>query len=149
MIWKVIHSLSIYKNKEEFYQTGLIALWEASRQYDPTKGSFSTFAFSYIRGRILTELTKQRKYDENNTATTKAEFWESLVDDRLEIPLELENILEYCTSLTEPQKKWALYTALADLSIQQISEIENVSVSAVKAWRKGAREKLLNRIHTL
>lgn len=143
MIWKVIHSLNIYKNKEEFYQIGLIALWEASRGFDPMKGSFTTYAYSYVRGRLLTELTKRRKYEDTQTATAKEEFWESIVDDKSTIPLEGECILAYCSQLTEPQKKWVLYTSLADLSIKQIAEIENVSVSAVKAWRKGARKKLI------
>lgn len=146
MIWKIIQSLNIYKNKEEFYQIGLIALWDASRRYKPTKGSFTTYAYSYIKGRILTELTKRRKYEETNTAIQKEEFWENVVDETICTPLEVESILSYCTDLTLPQKKWVLYTALADLSLMQIAEIENVSISAVKAWRKGARKKLKKKV---
>lgn len=146
MIWKIIHSLHIYKNHEEFYQTGLIALWEASCSYDAEKGSFSTFAYAYIKGRILTELTKRRKYEEACTAASDEEFWEFITDDSMDTRLEGDDILDYCARLTEPQKKWVLYTALADLSIKQIAEVEHVSVSAVKAWRKGARKKIVEDI---
>ncbi len=145
MIWKIIHTLNIYKNQEEFYQTGLIALWEASHSYDETRGSFSSYAFAFIRGRLLNDLTKRRKHEDACVAP-KEEFWDNMVDETSQNPLEVEAILSYCRSLTENQKKWVLYTALADMSIKEIAEKEEVSLSAVKAWRKGAREKLVERI---
>ncbi|GIN64121.1 hypothetical protein J27TS8_41140 [Robertmurraya siralis] len=145
MIWQVIHSLHIYKNQEEFYQTGLIALWQASERYDLAKGSFSSFAYSYIRGRILTELTKHHKHEENHVAPEE-NYWNMLEDHSLCTPLERETILTYCQNLTANQKKWVLYTIFADLSVKKIAEIENVSISAVKAWRKGARAKLLKEL---
>ena len=40
MIYSIIHSLGIYKNQDEFYQIGLISLWEASQQFDEQKGLF-------------------------------------------------------------------------------------------------------------
>lgn len=45
MIWKVIHSLHIYKNQEEYFHTGLIALWEANQRFVEGKGSFSGYAY--------------------------------------------------------------------------------------------------------
>lgn len=142
MIWKVIHSLHIYKNKEEFFQIGLIALWEAQNRFDQKKGKFTSYAYSYIRGRILTELTKINTYDERSIFP-KEEFWELLKDDHQQNLLEKEIIQSYCSNLTEKQQKWVLYTALHDLTIKEIAKIEQVSISAVKAWRKGAKEKLL------
>lgn len=145
MIWSIIHSLHIYKNQEEFYQTGLIALWQAHLRFDETKGSFISYAYSYIRGKILTELTVRKKC-EDVSVTPKEEFWELIEDENGQQPLEKENVLSYCTRLTDNQKKWVLYTALADMSIKEIAEFENVSMSAVKAWRKGARDKLIGTI---
>ncbi|MGG0716255.1 sigma-70 family RNA polymerase sigma factor [Robertmurraya massiliosenegalensis] len=147
MIWKIIHSLHIYKYQGEFYQTGLIALWQASERFDFKKGSFSSYAYSYIRGRILTELTKRHKYEET-CATPDEEYWNLLEDNSAQTPLEKETVLTYCTNLTDNQKKWVLYTSLADLSIREIAEVEHVSESAVKAWRKGARRKLIENLRT-
>lgn len=145
MIWKIIHSLHIYKNHREFYQTGLIALWEAKRGFDEDKGNFTSYAFSYIRGKLLTELTKRRK-QEDTCLYPEEEFW-SYIEDETTLPyLEKESILTYCERLTENQRKWVLYTALADLSIKEIADIEQVSMSAVKAWRRGAREKIIEEI---
>lgn len=145
MIWKIIQSLHIYKSKEEFYQTGLIALWEASKRYDSEKGNFTGFAYAYIKGKIMTELTKAHK-QETRSVYPEEEFWDSLGDNSHEPAMETEFILSFCGHLTENQKKWVLYTAIDFLSVKEIAEIEQVSVSAVKSWRKGAREKLKGRL---
>lgn len=145
MIWSIIHSLHIYKNQKEFYQTGLIALWEAQKGFDKSKGSFTGYAYTFIRGKILTELTKRKK-QEDTCVYPDEDFWSLIEGIDSQVFLEKETILSYCSRLTEPQKKWVLYTALADLSIKEIAEIEHVSISAVKAWRRGAREKLIENI---
>lgn len=141
MIWKIIHSLHIYKNKEEFYQTGLIALWEAEERFDPEKGNFASYAYKYIKGKILSEMTNRNKLEAQNVYPSE-EFWD-LVEDSISNPaLETELILSFCDHLTFNQRKWVLYTVIEDLSVNEIAKLENVSPSAVKAWRKGAQEKL-------
>ncbi|MEG9295843.1 sigma-70 family RNA polymerase sigma factor [Mangrovibacillus sp. Mu-81] len=142
MIHKIIRSLNIYKNKEEFYQTGLIALWEAHENFDPVKGTFPPYAYSYIRGRILSALTRDSRTEERTVFPSKEEFWELIEDDHPIEALTRELLLSYCDELTENQTKWVVYTSLHMLTISEISDLENVSISAVKKWRKGAREKL-------
>ncbi|WP_449622743.1 sigma-70 family RNA polymerase sigma factor [Robertmurraya sp. Marseille-Q9965] len=148
MIWKIIHSLHIYKNQQEFYQTGLIALWEAHKGFIENKGNFTSYAFAFIRGKIMTELTRRKKHEERSIFPEE-EFWNLIEDESVNPLLEGETILSYCVKLTEHQKKWVLYTALADLSIKEIAEIEQVSISAVKAWKKGARQKIIENIRIL
>ena len=60
-----------------------------------------------------------------------------------------EFILSFCDGLTENQKKWVLYTVIDDLSVKEIAEKENVSVSAVKAWRRGAKQKLKGKLEII
>jgi DNA-directed RNA polymerase len=141
MIHKIINSLHIYKNKEEFYQHGLIALWESGSRFDPAKGNFTNYAYTYIKGFLLKELNKANKAEERNIYPEE-EYWETIEDLLSEIPLEEEILLSYCPTLTENQRKWVMYTALCNFSIKEIAEIEKVSVSAVKNWRAGAREKI-------
>ncbi|MFL8939034.1 sigma-70 family RNA polymerase sigma factor [Rossellomorea oryzaecorticis] len=143
MIHKIIYSLNIYRNKEEFYQTGLIALWEAYEKFDTEKGAFPAFAFSYIKGRIMTEMTTYHRHADRNVYQ-KEEFWEQIQDDCKEDYFPKEQILSYCTNLTENQKKWVIYTFLHMLTIQEIATLENVSTSAVKKWRYGAKAKILD-----
>jgi RNA polymerase sigma factor (sigma-70 family) len=141
MIHQIINTLHIYKNKDEFYQHGLIALWEASTRFNPAKGHFAAYAYKYIKGTLLRELSKSAKELEQ-LIFPKEEFLENAVDPITEYLFEDHTLLAYCHPLTPNQRKWFLLTLQEDLSIKEIAEVEQVSLSAVKAWRKGAREKL-------
>lgn len=141
MIHKIMRTLHIYKNQEEFLQLGRIGLWEAWRGFDPEKGNFTNYAYTYIKGKFLSEMTKNTKHEERNVHLAD-EYWEVIEDPSLEQPFEVKFILSYCDGLTPNQTKWVLYTCIDFLTISEIAEKENVSVSAVKAWRKGARAKL-------
>lgn len=142
MIYHVIHSLHIYKNRDEFYQTGLIALWEAYLRFDAEKGNFGTYAYSFIKGRMLTELSKQRRNEERTVFPKEETFWDMKKDDNDCRPLELLTLLSYCHGLTEKQKQWVVYTFYDGMSVREIAEVEKVSQSAVKKWRAGAMEKI-------
>jgi RNA polymerase sigma factor (sigma-70 family) len=145
MIYKIIHSLHIYKNKDEYYQHGLIGLWEAHNNYDPQKGKFSSYAYTFIKGRLLTELNAASKL-ESQLSSGIEDFWLGLVDEGTPRPLEEDILLAYCqrARLSENQTKWVLYHCLKGFEIRQIAVIEHVSPSSVKSWRAGAKEKLRN-----
>lgn len=146
MIHRIINCLQIYKNKEEFFQSGLIALWEATKSFNPDKGSFTSYAFMCIKGHLLKELTANNKHYDRNVAVEK-DFLELVEDTNADPSFSEDFLVSHCQTLTPNQKKWVLYTAINDLSIKQIAHRENVSVSAVKQWRAGAREKLKDLIN--
>jgi RNA polymerase sigma factor (sigma-70 family) len=141
VIQRIMYSLHIYKNRDEFRQDGLIALWEASKRFDPAKGNFPTYAYHYIKGYILMELTKET-LESVRTFYPKNEFWENAVAFYKEEPLVEDILVEHCHTLTPNQGKWLLLTVLEGLSVSEIAEKEKVSLSAVKSWRKGSRDKL-------
>ncbi|QQZ10040.1 sigma-70 family RNA polymerase sigma factor [Heyndrickxia vini] len=144
-IYHIMNSLSIYKDRDEYYQIGLIALWEAWKKFDSEKGSsFLSFAYTNIKGRILIELAKARKRDERNSYP-KEEFWELQIDDP-EDPLEFATLLTYCDGLTATQKKWVILTFYYGLTMNEIAIKENVSYSAVKKWRNKAMKELKRKI---
>jgi RNA polymerase sigma factor (sigma-70 family) len=147
MIHKIIHSLNIYKDQQEFYQTGLIALWEASQKFDSEKGAFAAYAYSYIKGRILTEMNSKNK-DLDRQTYPKEEFWELVEDEWSEIPFSREILLAYCEELTVCQTKWVMYTFIDMLTIREIAERERVSIGAVKKWRKGATDRMREYVKT-
>lgn len=64
MIYKQLKRLCIYRNHDEFYQCGLIALWKAYEQFDDQKGTFSAYAFYTVRGYLLRKLHKERRVEE-------------------------------------------------------------------------------------
>lgn len=135
-----IRKLHIYKNKDEFYQVGLIGLWKAYQRFDPQKGKFITFASKTIRGYLLAQLTKMNAYEEKHV-------WKEPDNDSSyiyqPIPLlEREAIDEYCFNLSENEKKWVYYSMLEQLKPKEIALLEDVSVETVKSWRKRALKKL-------
>ncbi len=138
-----MRKLNIYKNKEEFSQLGLIALWEAYSRFNPDKGEFTSYAYSYIKGKLLTEMTKSTKRHEREVPALE-DLWEYIVDEGTMVPLEEDTLLSYCkcSQLTENQTKWVLYYCLQGLGTKEIAAIEQVSLSAVKNWKAGAKEKL-------
>lgn len=141
MIYHVMHSLGIYKNQEEFYQTGLIALWDADQRFEGEKGKFSSYAYSYIKGRMMTELTRNNRIDERNVYPDD-DFWEVAVDEHDVALLEMEQLESYCKELNERQKTWVIDTFYYGLSVREIAAKEGVSESAVKKWRTAAMKKI-------
>ena len=141
MIHRILQSLSIYRNREEFYQTAVIALWEAQQGFNAEKGSFTNYAYSYIKGRLLLALTKSSRYEAENVYP-KEEYWELVEDAGSDSPLEVEQLLSYCEGLSEKETKWVVGTFVENLSIREIADREEVSVSAVKQWKLSALRKL-------
>jgi RNA polymerase sigma factor (sigma-70 family) len=141
MIYKIMRTLHIYKDKNEFFQLGLVGLWEAKVKFDPNKGEFTNYAFTYIKGLFLTEMAKTNRHSER-MVFPKDEFWEVIEDTGAEMPFEAKLLLSYCESLSVGQTKWVLYTCVDGLSVREIAAKEGVSVSAVKMWRNGAKRKL-------
>lgn len=141
MIHKIIHSLNIYKNVDEFYQTGLIALWDAQIAFNEEKGNFTSFAYSSIRGRIMAELSKNN-LQSKRFVHPEDKYWEMVEDPHDRLSLEVEFLEAYGQTLTEKETKWLTMACFRGLSAKEIAQIENVSLSTVKLWRTNARKKL-------
>lgn len=147
MIYKVMHSLNIFTNKDEFYQIGLIALWDASKGFHSEKGDFLNYAYMYVKGRMMTELTRSNRYHEH-VLYPKDEFWLMIEDTSfVNRPLELENLLAYCDGLSERERKWVIYHFYYGLKQSQIAPLENVTIHAVQRWRREALKKLRNKLN--
>ncbi|WP_040207421.1 sigma-70 family RNA polymerase sigma factor [Neobacillus jeddahensis] len=144
MIHKIMHSLHLYRNQEEFYQTALIALWEADNGFNPDKGSFTNYAYAYIKGKLLLELTHRNQYEEK-ISYPKEEFWGTIADQTPHLLLETELVRSYCHGLTEKETTWVLETFLHDRTVKEIATHHHVSPSAVKQWKMGAIKKMRQR----
>ncbi|MEJ9210446.1 sigma-70 family RNA polymerase sigma factor [Bacillus smithii] len=147
MIHAIMNKLHIYKNKHEFYQLGLIALWEAQRNFQPEKGAFASYAYSFIKGRMLTELSNARRWEEATSTLLEeinTRFSKFPINDE---PFEKEILLSYCNTLTSKQKFWVIATFYEGLTTKEIAQKASVSESAVKKWKKGALEKLKQQLN--
>ena len=143
MIRGIMRKIGIYKNHDEFYQIGLIALWQAHERYEEGKSAFSTYAYAYILGRIMSELRKNRLQQERFVISPDEGF-RHMEDRNGSNSLQEETLRSYCKAarLTKNQTKWVLYYSLQQMKIKEIAEVEHVASCTVKDWRSGAIKKL-------
>ncbi|WP_409291983.1 sigma-70 family RNA polymerase sigma factor [Peribacillus sp. SCS-37] len=137
LINKVIRTLRIYKEKDEYFQIGLIALWEAAEKHSSAKGPFLPFAYSVIKGRMLNQLNKERKHEEKYGAEWKEESTSSSAEDYFKD----EKFDFLCTHLTDNGIKW-LSGVYEGKTIEEISVQWEVTKDSVKSWRKAALKRL-------
>lgn len=116
--------------KEDLQQEAWISLLIACERYDSLKGKFITFAYHYIRGRVMryiSRVTRNKPYQIDEDAT--------LLDDRVyeDTTVERHDFMKTIFSLVSDQK----YTELLhehfinDKSFRQIAKETNTSHSSV------------------
>ena len=85
MISAVIRKLNIYRDFDNFRQTGRFALFQAWSRFDETKGNFTPFAYRSIYGAMLDDLKKENRFSSVNTSvetdTLEHLSQEDFVDD--------------------------------------------------------------------
>ena len=138
MIYSMIHSLGIYKNQDEFYQIGLISLWEASQHYDEQKGAFPAYLRKSIRGKLLNTLRDDEVWNQQNVCSETCDH--RGYSDRT---FEKEMLLDHFYHLTEKQTKWVVMRYYYGLSKRDIAEMENIPVRKVRSWGDLAMKKCL------
>lgn len=139
LIKKLIMQLNVYANHDEFYQIGLIALWEASLKFDQTKGYFPPFAQKYMKGRMLQLLDKQKKHQTHHVYVENDQQLDlaASCDDYFHFA-ELDSLL----AILSPREQIWLRAYLEGRKPKEIATVEDVSVETVKSWRKTALRKL-------
>ncbi|MFC0469172.1 sigma-70 family RNA polymerase sigma factor [Halalkalibacter kiskunsagensis] len=141
IIKKQFVTLRLYKDYDEFYQIGCIALWNAYQNFNPEKGNFSAYAISYIRGRMMSALSKESIYSERHYYASD-EMLEAVPSHLDEVPLESEFLEAYMTNLSEREKTWVYEAILLQKKSAEIANQYGVSPHTVRTWRKGALKKL-------
>jgi DNA-directed RNA polymerase len=131
-------------NFDQYYQAGLLGLWKAHETYDPEKGQFASYAFLLVRGRILQELRGEARRQEREVMHDPHESVTFQTLSHLDsIPfLEDETLNLYLLHLTENQQRWVINKVFLMRSEAEIADMFNVSVYAVKSWRKSAIKRL-------
>lgn len=148
MIKKQLLLLQVFKGQEEFYQIGLIGLWEAYQRFDPEKGPFPAFAQKTVRGKMLQHMKEQAGFEQRYT-TVSDEILEFIEDTDSERPLEREIILSYCDGLSERQLAWVKHAIIENKKLREIAEVEGVPANHIKSWRREALKKMLKNYHEI
>ncbi|WP_381428258.1 sigma factor [Sporosarcina thermotolerans] len=64
MIFACMRQLNIYRDYEQFRQTGRVALWLAWERFEYEKGDFAPFAYRYIRGAMMDEMKRANRFEQ-------------------------------------------------------------------------------------
>lgn len=141
IIYHLIHKYQIRDVEGEFYQEGLIALWQAYQQYDESKSKFPTYAYYCIARCFLNKIQKENREKNRLKGWLAQVRMEDLmmVDDCV---VDSQMIEEIQGILTANQWKWFELFVLQDQSVKTIANSYGVTENAVKNWGKLARKKV-------
>lgn len=67
IVLKAMGKLRITKNRDDLYQVGCLALWQACTTFDCSKGVFEMYAYSLVRFALIAEMKKISRHDESIT----------------------------------------------------------------------------------
>lgn len=135
-----IKKLHLYRSYDEYYQLGLIALWEACQRFNPEKGAFEAFALHTVRGHMLMQLKKEKRFSDRHFLGEDAmETVERIVAVE---PEDVHLFDDYLNQLSERERTWFIEAIIQDKKPALIANEYGVSVNTVSTWRKNALKKL-------
>ncbi|WP_053582501.1 sigma-70 family RNA polymerase sigma factor [Lysinibacillus contaminans] len=143
MITAILLKCNVYKNYDYYRQVAAIAVWEAWQKANPTKGKFSSYIYTTVRGRILNELSSEQRYQssytlmEDETLNVLLTRGESIV---VEDCSELVEMLFEFLSKEEVELLQLLY--VDGYSYIEIAQQFSISVEAIKKRRMRLMTKI-------
>jgi RNA polymerase sigma factor (sigma-70 family) len=138
LIKKTIRFLGLQQDYQEAFQRGLIALWEAWRDFDPQKGYFPPYAKSKITGRLRTLATKsyqERERYEPLTGNEDRIQEQDKVSEKYSIDLE-------DFKFSQKERLWVTEFIQEGFNTEEIAARHHVSANTVRSWKKGVKRKL-------
>ncbi|MEG6573406.1 sigma-70 family RNA polymerase sigma factor [Caldibacillus debilis] len=139
LILSVLRNLNIYQNREDFFQIGLIHLWQAYLNYKPEKGNFSAYAYITVRRGIVRELKKWKR-KEGIEHDVDENYWNSVKEEPK--AAEMAFIKDAVCRLPESEREFVIRHFIWGYSLREIAEMENSAYATVKLKKKRALEKL-------
>ncbi|KGR76004.1 sigma-70 family RNA polymerase sigma factor [Ureibacillus sinduriensis] len=144
MIKSILRKTNIYKNHDHFYQAARIALWQAWRNFDPSKGHFPSYAYRMVLTSIYTEMHKDNKYTENQIPYEKEKLTKvAQYNDLKNMPCGHGSTLETLASyLTEEEFELLKDLYYHQYKYEELTHKYNASVAALKKRRDRLIKKL-------
>ncbi|GAB4074293.1 hypothetical protein GCM10028778_17960 [Barrientosiimonas marina] len=152
-----LHKMNIRDPHQEFFQEGLIAMWNAYEKYQPDKGPMATYFNYMIRNRLIDLMRKENRHTDlkdraahefstqltdGNHRVSEGENAQPLTNASSPEPNDPTLWNDLKSQLTDKQWKWVQYHIIDGMSMPEIAEQEGVSVESVKSWAKQVRKKL-------
>ncbi|WP_277679968.1 sigma-70 family RNA polymerase sigma factor [Gracilibacillus dipsosauri] len=142
IIFHLIHKYGIRDEDGEFYQLGLIALWQAWREYDSSKSKFSSYAYLCVRRELLHLIDHNRRVQEKHEKWLNTVRIEDLMVEDLAHELDPQLLHKIQNALTMKQWKWFEHCLLHGYPLKEFAQKEAETYGAVKNCGKRARAKL-------
>ncbi len=147
MITTILTQLHIYKDFDYYRHIASIAVWRAWLKADPAKGQFSAYLYSWIKGEILNELSKEKNYTERMTVVDDETLNYILNEleerDNQKNPSSLEIML---SQLKQIERKILLLYYAEDYSDPEIANALGLSVAAIKKRRVRLVQRLKHQL---
>ncbi|MDQ0159366.1 sigma-70 family RNA polymerase sigma factor [Alkalibacillus salilacus] len=139
MIHYHIHRLNIRDPHGDFYQEGMLALWEAWKKYGETD-TFSKMASIHIRSRLIDLIRKRTRIQDR-------EVMKEFMEEQPFTPIEMEQFDPHFWSsvrayLTDKQWLFVEKRIIQGYGLAEIAEKEGATIDAVKGWGQAAKRKL-------
>ncbi|MGM8215469.1 sigma-70 family RNA polymerase sigma factor [Bacillaceae bacterium W0354] len=139
MIYYLIHKLNINDQDGEFFQEGVIALWEAYQKYGDRK-TFGKLAYITINSRLIDLIRKNSRINEHEAVS-------DYIKEDISHDQNIENFdpgfwSTVRNSLTEKQWIFVKKRIIEGKAYKDIAAEENTTIDAVKGWGKEVKRKL-------
>ena len=105
LIYGAMVYLKIYRDKDDFYQIGLGALYEAFLKFDSEKGEFDKYAYATILGRLRTNMTRTNRHTNHLISVEPHSITASQNFITYDSPLQWLIFETYLTHLTPHQAR--------------------------------------------
>lgn len=145
MITSIILKCNVYKDYDYYRHVATIAVWEAWQKADPTRGMFSSYIYTTVRGYILKELSSEQRYQRNCTPI-EGELLSVLLTRRESIVGAdcAELIEELFESLSKEEIEFLHLLYVDGYSYIEIARHFSKSVAAIKKRRTRLMTKIRN-----
>ncbi|MFD3446595.1 sigma-70 family RNA polymerase sigma factor [Microbacteriaceae bacterium 4G12] len=136
LIKSQMKKLGIYRDHEDYYQCGLVALWRAYEQFEEEKGSFPAYALQTVRGYLLVQLEREKRFETRHTKLDQ-ELVERIMYEEKEDSFDL-----YIEQLNEQQRYVMTERFCYGKKLIEIAAQMNVTYDSARHSYRSALEKL-------
>ena len=140
LINQAMFHLKIYRNFDEFYQLGRIALWEATIKYDPTKSAFEPFAFMMIKFKMVKEISQLNHISQFESVLEETQFQFTL--DEQSATVDEFNEIEWLMFLPKQERELLKLAFFEDRTNGDIAKMLVCTPEAIKKRRQRLLKKV-------
>ncbi|WP_067843195.1 sigma-70 family RNA polymerase sigma factor [Amphibacillus sediminis] len=141
MIFHLLKKFQVRDQDQEFYQELLITLWQASVDYQPEKGKFSTFVYYKMQYRLIDLIRKAGREQQLKHLMLREYHHESIYHEH-SYDHDYLMLKQIRALLTAREWRWFKGQILEGKSMTQISREYQVKPNAVRHWKRKSITKI-------